>query len=96
VADGLTLALWNGLGLAGRFEALLAWHGWGASNICAHDRERIRSISYLIRLQWSGPYTNVPAPCPRIPSYRAYLRVREHLRARFCHLGPVRDLSRRP
>src|SRR5215468_8440266 len=62
VADGLALALWNGLGFAGRFETLLAWHGWGASNIRAQDRERIRSIAYPIRLQWSGDYTNVAAP----------------------------------
>jgi hypothetical protein len=81
VADGLTLALWDGLGLAGRFEALLAWHGRGASNFCAHDRECIRSIAYSIRRQWSGGYTNVTVPCSRIPSYHAHLRVRGRLRA---------------
>jgi hypothetical protein len=81
VADGLALALWDGLGFAGWFETLLAWHGWGASNIRAHDRERVRSISYPIRLQWSGTYTKVSQLCPWIPSYHAYLHVRERLRA---------------
>jgi hypothetical protein len=75
VSDRLGLGLWSGFGFAGGLEALLAWHASEASNIRAHDRERIRSIAYQIRPHWSGHYTNVASACGRIPRYHAGLRV---------------------
>src|SRR5262249_17991981 len=51
MSDRLGFALGSRFGFAGGLEALLAWHGWGASNICAQERECIRSIAYAIRPQ---------------------------------------------
>lgn len=62
VTDRLALTLWNGLGFAGWLEALLAGHGWGASNIRARLRERIRSIAYTILSWWSGDCANTSNP----------------------------------
>jgi hypothetical protein len=58
VSDGLGLGLWGRFRFAGWLEALLAWHGWGASNIRAQVRECIRSIAYAIRPQQSGSPTS--------------------------------------